>query len=286
MKYLTILVLMLSFSVIMCGTEPEKNTAPVISSITANPSPVDVGVTCTLTAVATDTDGDDLTYTWSCDSGTLSSTTGISIEWTAPGTSGTYSITCTVSDGKTTDSKAVYINVTRTVTDIDENVYQIVQIGDQEWMVENLKVTRYRNGDAIPNVTDGSAWGGLSTGAYCTYYNNASNAAVYGHLYNWYAVDDSRGLAPEGWHVPTDEEWKELEMYLGMSQSEADTSGWRGTDEGDKLKETGTSHWGSPNAGATNESGFTALPGGYRSISTGTFLNFYHIAIFWSSTES
>jgi uncharacterized protein (TIGR02145 family) len=103
-------------------------------------------------------------------------------------------------------------------------------------------------------------------------------------LYNWYAVDDSRNIAPEGWHVATDEEWKQLEMYLGMSQTEADTTGWRGADEGGKLKEAGTTHWTSPNTGATNESGFTALPGGYRG-STGDFTNVGGSALFWSSTE-
>jgi len=171
-----------------------------------------------------------------------------------------------------------------TVTDIDGNVYQTITIGDQEWMAENLKVTHYRNGDPIPHVTDGATWGALTTGAYCEYDNNPSNVATYGRLYNWYAVDDSRNIAPEGWHVPTDEEWKQLEMYLGMSQAEADGSSWRGTDEGGKLKESGTTHWASPNTGATNESGFTALPGGYRGSN-----GYYHLmgnyAFFWSSTE-
>jgi uncharacterized protein (TIGR02145 family) len=122
------------------------------------------------------------------------------------------------------------------VTDIDGNVYQTVTIGAQVWMAENLKVTHYRNGDPIPNVTDTAAWEGLSTGAYCEYDNDINNVATYGRLYNWYAVDDSRGLAPEGWHVPSDDEWKQLEMYLGMSQSEADDYGWRGTDEGGEVK--------------------------------------------------
>jgi len=93
---------------------------------------------------------------------------------------------------------------------------------------ENLKVTRYRNGDPIPNVTNNSTWAGLSTGAYCYNNNNPANGNTYGALYNWYAVDDARGLAPAGWHVPTDEEIMELEMYLGMSQSQADSAGWRG----------------------------------------------------------
>ena len=104
-------------------------------------------------------------------------------------------------------------------------------------------------------------------------------------MYNWYVVDDSRNTAHEGWHVPTDEEWKELEMYLGLSQSEADDTGLRGTDEGGKLKETGITHWASPNVGATNESGFSALPGGYRHYDGG-FNCMRLMALFWSSTES
>jgi uncharacterized protein (TIGR02145 family) len=173
---------------------------------------------------------------------------------------------------------------TGTVTDIDGNVYKTVKIGEQWWMAENLKVTHYRNGDAIPNVTDNTEWEGLSTGAMCSYDNDDNNIETYGLLYNWYAVDDSRNIAPAGWHVPTDEEWKELEMYLGMSQADADNTGSRGTDEGGKLKETGTSQWTRPNTGATNESGFSALPGGYR-IYAGIFSYFYLDANFWSATE-
>jgi len=170
------------------------------------------------------------------------------------------------------------------VTDIDGNVYPVVKIGDQCWMMENLKVTHYRNGDPIPNVTDDNEWSD-STDAYCNPENDEGNVATYGRLYNWYAVDDSRNIAPEGWHVPSDEEWKQLEMYLGMSQAEADADMWRGTDEGGKLKESGTTHWVSPNTGATNESGFTALPGGFRNL-YGTFSNVGNSAHFWSSTEA
>jgi len=171
------------------------------------------------------------------------------------------------------------------VTDIDGNTYQTVIIGNQWWMAENLKVTRYRNGDKIPIVTDNVTWAGLSTGAYCNYDNDELHIETYGRLYNWYAVDDNRNIAPLGWHVPTDEEWKQLEMYLGMNQSDADNTHWRGTEEGGKLKEDGTTHWLSPNIGATNESGFTALPGGIR----GNFGYFYSIgsyAGFWSSTKN
>lgn len=171
-----------------------------------------------------------------------------------------------------------------TVTDIDGNVYKTVKIGNQVWMAENLRVTRYRNGKAIPNVTTKSKWKKLKKGAYCSYKNNDSNIGTYGLLYNWYAVNDSRNLAPAGWHVPTDEEWKQLEMYLGMSQTETNDTGWRGTDEGGKLKEIGTTHWKSPNTGATNLSGFTAVPGGCRTYD-GTFYSIGTSAYFWSATE-
>ena len=196
-----------------------------------------------------------------------------------------HDITLTVSDSHgNTGSDNITITVTTTVTDIDGNVYQTVTIGTQEWMAENLRVTHYRNGDPIPHVTDGGTWRGLSSGAYCNYDNDGGNVSTYGRLYNWYAVDDSRNIAPEGWHVPTDEEWKQLEMYLGMSQSEADDIGYRGTYEGGKLKESGTTHWADPNTGATNESGFTALPGGYRGYD-GYFHHMGYHAYFWSSTE-
>ncbi|MDF1546838.1 MAG: fibrobacter succinogenes major paralogous domain-containing protein [Bacteroidales bacterium] len=142
---------------------------------------------------------------------------------------------------------------TGTVTDADGNVYKTVKIGTQTWMAENLKTTKYRNGDAIPEVTGITEWGDLTTGAYCNYDNNAANAATYGRLYNWYAVNESRNLAPTGWHVATYEDWETLTNYLG------------GFDvAGGKLKETGTAHWESPNEGATDEVGFKALPGGGR----------------------
>ena len=172
-----------------------------------------------------------------------------------------------------------------TVTDIDGNTYRTIKIGNQWWMAENLKVTHYRDGDSIPNVTDGPTWRGLTTGAYCEYDNDADSVATYGRLYNWYAVADVRNIAPPGWHVASDAEWKQLEMYLGMSQPEADQTGWRGTDEGGKLKESGTSHWISPNTGATNETGFTGLPGGYRYLG-GLYYDIGVHAVFWSSTEN
>ena len=174
-----------------------------------------------------------------------------------------------------------------TCIDFDGNIYETIQIGNQIWMAENLKVTHYRNGDAIPNVTNNDTWEGLSSGAYCYYDNDANNADTYGALYNWYAVDDSRGLAPEGWHIPTDEEIKELEMYLGMSQSEADVTGWRGTNEGSKLAGR-ADLWANGNLENDPEfdtSGFSFLPGGYRGDSDGYFDNLGNSGYFWSATE-
>jgi uncharacterized protein (TIGR02145 family) len=158
-------------------------------------------------------------------------------------------------------------------TDIDGNTYRTIKIGNQYWMAENLKVTRYRNGDAIPNVTDGETWAHLTAGAFCNYDNNANNVTTYGRLYNWYAVIDSRNIAPAGWHVPSDADWKTLARYLGGEDI-----------AGGKMKETGTTHWQSPNTGATNESGFSALPGGERSYS-GVFNALRLYANFWSSSE-
>jgi len=184
-----------------------------------------------------------------------------------------------------TDGTGSTSNETGTVTDIDGNVYQTVKIGNQWWMAENLKVTHYRNGDAIPNVTDDDDWVDLSTGAYCAYGNTESNVKTYGYLYNWYAVNDSRDIAPAGWHVPTDEEWKTLEMVLGMSQSEADDTGYRGTHEGSKLAGR-ADLWDDGDLeddAAFDASGFSALPAGYRSYS-GSFYYLGLSAQFWSST--
>jgi uncharacterized protein (TIGR02145 family) len=170
------------------------------------------------------------------------------------------------------------------ITDIDGNTYNTVWIGGQNWMAENLKTTKYSDGTDIPNVTDNTEWENLSNGAYAWYDNDkATYGDTYGALYNWYAVETDK-LCPAGWHVPTDEEWKKLEMYLGMSQAEADDTGWRGTDEGSKLKESGTTHWSDPNEGATNESGFTALPGGHRG-NDGGFSNVGDYGFWWSATE-
>jgi len=184
------------------------------------------------------------------------------------------------------------------ITDYDGNTYESVAIGNQIWMAENLRVTHYADGAPIPLVEDQSAWDSLSPEglAYCWYTNDPSMGDIYGALYTWGAAmngaassdaDPSgvQGVCPDGWHVPSDAEWKELEMYLGMSQGEADFSGdFRGTDEANKMKETGTAHW-FPNTEATNLSGLTALPGGSRHYADRDFVNIGFDAYFWTSSE-
>jgi len=168
-----------------------------------------------------------------------------------------------------------------TMTDQDGNVYKTITIGTQTWMAENLRVTKYRNGDPIPNVTDNTTWSTLTTGAYCTYENTADavTIATNGMLYNWYAATDSRNIAPEGWHVPTDAEWTTLINHLGGEDI-----------AGGKMKEIGTTHWESPNTGATNEIGFTSLPSGDRANQDGTpsgmgsFDGLGYGSFYWSST--
>ena len=153
-------------------------------------------------------------------------------------------------------------------------------------MKENLKVTHYRDGSEIPTGYSNSEWINLSTGAYAVYDDNESNADTYGYLYNWYAVDTGN-LAPEGWHVPTDDEIKQLEMYLGMSQEEADDIGYRGTNEGSKLAGM-ADLWNDGNLVNNPEfgtSGFNLLPGGYRSSSNGGCSSMGYTGYFWSSTE-
>lgn len=158
-----------------------------------------------------------------------------------------------------------------TVTDIDGNIYNTVTIGTQCWMLENLKTTKYRNGDPIQHVMDSTTLSSISTGAYCEYGFNSINSMVYGKMYNLFSIIDSRNIAPDGWHVPTQQDWETLITYLG------------GDDEaGGKLKEEGTSHWISPNY-ASNSSYFTALPGG-GSYDIGTFGGKETLALFWSST--
>jgi uncharacterized protein (TIGR02145 family) len=156
------------------------------------------------------------------------------------------------------------------VTDKDGNSYNTVKINKLEWMAENLKAEHYRNGDEIPQVQDKEEWDKMSSGAWCYYENISENGITYGKIYNWYALNDSRGLAPEGWHISTDDEWKQLTDFLGGAEN-----------AGTKLKST--SGWDENFAG-NNSSGFNAIPGGYRTHD-GYFSNKGKNAVFWTSTE-
>jgi uncharacterized protein (TIGR02145 family) len=148
-----------------------------------------------------------------------------------------------------------------------------VPIGTQIWMTKNLNIIRYRNGDPIPQVTDPTQWANLTTGAWCYYNNNQANGSIYGKIYNWYAVNDQRGLAPAGWHVPSDVEWTTLSNFLGGINL-----------AGGKMKATSTV-WNSPNTAATNSCGFTGLPGAGRSNFDGVFTTVGRYGAWWSSSQ-
>jgi uncharacterized protein (TIGR02145 family) len=159
------------------------------------------------------------------------------------------------------------------VKDADGNSYNVVKIGTQVWMTENLKTTKLNDGTAISLVPDANLWKTSATPGYCWYNNDATvNKNKYGALYNWLTVGTNK-ICPKGWHVPADAEWTALTTFLGGEKI-----------AGGKLREKGTAHWQSPNTGATNESGFNALPGGYRNNSGG-YANTGFFGFWWASTE-
>mgnify|MGYP003963364427 CR=1 FL=1 len=173
------------------------------------------------------------------------------------------------------------------IVDIDGNVYSIIVIGEQQWMGENLRVSHYRNGDPIPTGFNGNDWGNLDvnqTGAYSLYEDDPTNGELFGFLFNWFAVDDERGICPESWHIPSDDEWMELEMYLGMSYEEAHDTSYRGTDQGSQLAGNGNL-WEDGdlmNDSAFGSSGFIALPDGYRNDNDGNYHSIGNVGYFWS----
>jgi len=173
-------------------------------------------------------------------------------------------ISCTKADDPTPETN----------TPTPQTNISTVSVCNQIWMKKNLDVATYRNGDSIPQVTDSAQWVNLNTGAWCYYLNDAANGPVYGKLYNWYAVNDSRGLAPAGFHVSTHSEWNSLVACLGGDSL-----------AGGKLKEAGLTYWLSPNTGATNSSGITGLPAGCRDYD-GSFNYISSYGIWWSATES
>lgn len=175
------------------------------------------------------------------------------------------------------DNDGICDTLQGTVTDIDGNIYETIQIGNQLWIAYNLKVTHLNNGDAIPTEYSNLEWTELETGAYAIYDDDPTNTDIYGYLYNWYAITDERNICPADWHVPSDEEWKILINYLDENANM-------------KLKESGCENWDClDNNIGTNESGFTALPGGYRhggseTIKLGNYFDLSKIAYFWSTS--
>jgi uncharacterized protein (TIGR02145 family) len=162
----------------------------------------------------------------------------------------------------------------QSVKDIEGNVYKTVTIGTQVWMAENLKTTKFNDGAVIPLVNDDQAWGALTTPALCWYNKDAIvNKNTFGALYNWYTVSTNK-LCPKGWHVSSDAEWTTLTTFLGGENV-----------AGGKLREAGITHWEKPNTGATNGSGFTTLPGGYRN-NQGAFANIGFFGFWWTATEN
>jgi uncharacterized protein (TIGR02145 family) len=260
-----------------CKKDEVKN-AP-IASLTATPTSGTIPLTVSFSDQSTNS---PKSWLWNFGDGTFSTLQNPGHIFSEVGTY-TVQLTVTNNYGSDTVQKTNYIYATNsdgtgTVTDIDGNVYQTLEIGTQVWMAENLKVTHYRNGEAVLNINGDREWFYNTSGAYCWYSNDISWKDVYGALYSWFAVVDSQQLCPAGWHIPTDAEWTILTEYMG------------GEDEaGGKLKSTRTApdahpRWDSPNAGATNISGFSGVPGGYRDFD-GTFNYRGRYSIFWSTTD-
>ena len=200
--------------------------------------------------------------------------------------------TCTLE--LTVQSSAIVFNPNLTygnITDIDGNNYKTIQIGDKRWMAENLKVTKYSNGDIIPNITDGSTWYNSSSGAWAYYNNNSAYNTVYGKIYNGYAASDARNVCPSNWRVPNEQDWSSLEEFIGIPLNEISNTGYRGTDQAKKVKETGNRHWADLQGmfgdtiqnNATNEVGLTLIPTGYRGTPFGQFESINYSGYYWGN---
>ena len=269
------------------------STSAPIANFTAIPTTLTVGGSVQFTDQSTNI---PTSWLWNFGDGATSTSQNPSHTYS---TVGVYNVSLTATNGTGPNTKTVsnYITVIPqggngiifnpnlnydSVNDNDGNTYKTIQIGTQVWMAENLKATKYNDGTAIPHITVNATWAAATTGAYSDYSNTPANSATYGRLYNWYAVDNNaatkvasnggKNVCPTSWHVPTDAEWTTLTTNLG-EESVA----------GGKLKETGTTHWTSPNPGATNETGFTALPGGNR-YNDGAYGHIGGNGCWWSST--
>ncbi len=259
----------------------------------------DGGATITARGVCWNTTGNPTTLDFkTTDAGTIgsyeSSLTGLS-----PFT--TYYIKAYATNSAGTSYGSVYEIKTywdnSMISDIDGNDYHTIQIGNQVWMTENMKTTRFQDGGVIQLVEDDAEWEAISMEeeTYCWYFNDIDNKNTFGALYSYTAAvhgaggsdanpSGIQGVCPDNWHLPSDAEWKELEINLGMNPGSTDGIGWRGTDQGGKLKSEGLTFWNDPNIGANNESGFSALPGGWRHT-WGEYSDLGAWAVFWTTSE-
>jgi uncharacterized protein (TIGR02145 family) len=306
---MVVAISMMSFFLISISgcskTEKPINESPACHITSPEPgSTFEQGTEITISAIAEDTDGKITEIVLYIDGSRVGSISfPYNFTWDTEGEySGRHTIKIIATDeegGLAFDEIEIIITKqgseweTGIVTDYDGNSYRTIRIGQQWWMAENLKTTHFSDGSEIPLVESSANWANLhySEKAYCYYDNSQTNAISFGALYTWAAAMNGavtsemnpsgiQGICPCEWHLPSDAEWIELEMFLGMSFSEADAFGWRGTDEGDKMKTT--SGWVQDGNG-TNSSGFSALPAGQRVL--GPFIGLGEMSLFWSSTE-
>ncbi len=276
-------------------TEAEDNPEAPVASYTSNLTSISPGSSVQFTDLSINK---PVNWTWDFGDGNTSTAKHPSHQFPA---AGTFNISLIVGNiyGADTLIKNAFIDVleggveTGTIADYDGNSYNTVKIGNQWWMADNLKTTHFADGTEIPVVESDADWINLdyTDKAYCYYENSTSNAIPYGALYTWAAAMNGaessyvnpsgiKGICPDGWHLPSDAEWIELEMYLGMSFEQADGFNWRGTDEGSEMK----NNYGWKNNGnGTNSSGFSALPAGNRFH--GTFDDLGETTRYWSTTE-
>lgn len=282
-----IALLWITIVVYSCKKEDDtnENSSPV-AEFSANLTNTNTGVVIEFTDLSTN---NPTSWFWEFGDGETSTSQNPKYNYLKEGI---FNITLTVTNNYGSDKKTInnYITIsssqeTSTVVDVDGNIYKTVKIGEQWWMSENLKTTKYNDNTAIPHVNNNSEWNYLSTPAYCWYHDDEANYKdLFGALYNWYVIETEK-LCPTDWHIPSDEEWKTLEMHLGMSRLHADDVMYRGNKEGSKLKSlTG---WNDDGNG-TNKSGFNAIPSGHRYGSTfgGAFFGGGDYARFWTDTKS
>jgi len=301
LSFIVIVLTSISLFFTSCETEEEIEATSIelISGIDQN-GEIETTLANSIVVLVKDQDENpfqDARISFAVEEGSVSSATvatdsigNASIMWTLGATEGEQILTITAlqADGVShLSGSPITVSATATkkitvVIDIDGNVYNVATIGNQTWMTENLKTTKYADGRPINKVKTSSEWGNLGNNntdkAYCFYDNNKNSE--YGALYTWaaatngvpYTFEEVQGVCPDGWHLPNDEEWNELAEYLGYDVA------------GGKIKETGTSHWEEPNDGATNSTGFTALPGGFRK-DNGEFEELNRLAFWWTSQE-